>query len=159
MQLRCAETAPTESAQHVAGIRTGTRSRLSRRSLTRLTIMGVNAMTESARIRIPHSPSSSMRWAVTVHSVVVEGAVIACERGLGPITLIGPKLASDSSNSTPIRHQISSRARQNDGMGKNPIRAARSKRESSVHLAIRRSWRARLPSQPVIRAPSWQPAY
>ena len=101
--------------------------------------MGVTAMTEA-------SPDQKASLPVVLDamggdrapSVVVDGAVLACERGFGPVTLVGDesriKTELDRHAFDPDQITIV-HAPEVIGMGENPIRAARTKRKSSMHLA------------------------
>jgi glycerol-3-phosphate acyltransferase PlsX len=69
-------------------------------------------------------------------TVIVEGAVLACRMGSGPVTLVGDReliLAELDQHDTAGLGISVVHADEMIAMGENPIRAARSKRASSMH--------------------------
>lgn len=73
-------------------------------------------------------------------AVVVEGAILACEQGHGPIILVGDEdrvrdaMAHEGAEAHPIEVV---HAAEIIGMAEHPGRAARAKRESSMHVGFR----------------------
>ena len=92
--------------------------------------MGVTTMTEAAPDQHENLPVVlDAMGGDRAPSVIVDGAILACERGLGPITLVGDesRLRTELDRHTFNPNQITLvHAPEAIGMGENPVRAARS---------------------------------
>jgi len=71
-------------------------------------------------------------------SVTVEAARLACERGLGPVTLVGdPERVNLGATATLPQGLTFLEAPEVIGMSESPARAARAKPQSSMHIGMR----------------------
>ena len=71
-------------------------------------------------------------------SVTVEAARLACERGLGPVALVGdPNKVNMGASATLPKGLSFIEASEVIGMSESPARAARAKPQSSMHVGMR----------------------